>query len=84
MGKFISSMKMSKKTKREFDTSRRNTWGMISPVTRRTESKKVQQERNNSSFVEPSIFALSCKGQTTATKLLRYFSFFKNKIFSFT
>jgi hypothetical protein len=65
MGKFISSMKMSKKTKREFDTSRRNTWGRISPVTRRTESKKVynrkkvRQDGNDSLFVEPSIFALS-------------------------
>jgi hypothetical protein len=65
MEKFITRKKMNKNARRKLDRARRNTWGMISPITQKIESKKVynrkkvRQEGNDSLFVEPSIFALS-------------------------
>lgn len=39
--KFTPYAKMSKKKKREQDTSRRKTWGILNPVTRRAKSPKA-------------------------------------------
>ena len=39
--KFTPYAKMSKKKKREQDTSHRKTWGTLNPVTRRTKSPKA-------------------------------------------
>ncbi|HCM14328.1 MAG TPA: hypothetical protein DHW85_14250 [Lachnospiraceae bacterium] len=36
---------MSKKARRELDKARRSTWGALSPVTRKVESKKVYNRK---------------------------------------
>lgn len=40
MEKFIPYEKLSKKEQKKRDQARRMTWGTMSPVTRRTESRK--------------------------------------------
>lgn len=65
MDQFIAKEKLSKKARRELERSKRNTWGMLSPVTRKAESKKVYNrkrvrlERNDSYHAEPFIFMSS-------------------------
>ena len=62
MEKYIEHAKMSKRARREIDRSWRNTWGAMSPVTRKVESKKVysrkkiRQEKDNSFFTESFYF----------------------------
>ena len=52
MEKFIPYEKLSKKEKRKIDHARRNTWGPLKPITRKTENgkaynrKKTQNWRN--------------------------------------
>ena len=41
MEKFIPYDKLSKKEKRKLDKARRQTWGDINPVTRKTENSKA-------------------------------------------
>ncbi len=41
MEKFVSYEKLSKKKRRELDRKRRNTWGAISPVTRKQPNPKA-------------------------------------------
>ncbi len=41
MEKFVSFDKMSKKAKRQENSKKRNTWGVICPVTKVVESKKA-------------------------------------------
>ncbi len=41
MEKFIPYEKLSKKKKRALDAARRNTWGGLSPVTRRPENPRA-------------------------------------------
>ena len=41
MEKFIPYEKLSKKKKRALDAARRNSWGGLSPVTRRPENPKA-------------------------------------------
>ncbi len=41
MEKFIPYEKLSKKQKRALDAQRRNTWGALSPVTRKPEHPKA-------------------------------------------
>ena len=41
MGKFVTLDKMNKKQKREFYSMRRNTWGELSPVTRKVKNGKA-------------------------------------------
>lgn len=63
MDKFVSNHKMSKKARREVAKAQRNTWGAISPITRRIESKKlykrkkVRLERDDTYQTEPFTFA---------------------------
>ena len=45
MSKFVPYEKMSKKQKREQDALRRQTWGEMSPVTRRPENSKAYDRR---------------------------------------
>ncbi|MPN34487.1 hypothetical protein SDC9_181981 [bioreactor metagenome] len=58
MKRFIPKDKLCKKAKRELDRARRNTWGAVNPITRRTESKtvynrkKIRLERNDSDTAE--------------------------------
>ena len=41
MGKYVTLDKMNKKLKREFYSMRRNTWGELSPVTRKPKNPKA-------------------------------------------
>ena len=41
MEKFIPYEKLSKKEKRKVDAMRRNTWGGLNPVTRKTANSKT-------------------------------------------
>ena len=43
--KFTPEAKMSKKARKELNRSRRATWGEISPVTKRVESRKVYNRK---------------------------------------
>ncbi len=45
MEKFVPYEKMSKRTRRELDRQRRGSWGAISPVSRKVESKKVYNRK---------------------------------------
>ena len=53
MEKFIPYEKMSKKERRKLDRSRRQTWGCLSPVTRKPENSRAynrQKANRQSSF----------------------------------
>ena len=41
MSSYIPYEKLSKKEKRKLDSSKRNTWGSLSPVTRMPENSKA-------------------------------------------
>lgn len=41
MEKFISFEKLSKKKQRELNAARRNSWGSMSPVTRKAQNGKA-------------------------------------------
>ena len=41
MEKFIPYEKLSKKEKRKLDQARRQTWGVLNPVTRKPENSKA-------------------------------------------
>ena len=43
--KFIPYEKLSKKQKKEMDKKRRQTWGDMSPVTRRAENSKAYNRK---------------------------------------
>ncbi|MBQ3662662.1 MAG: hypothetical protein II914_00870 [Clostridia bacterium] len=45
MVKFIPYKKLSKRKKRELDRKRRNTWGGLSPVTRRAENRRAYNRK---------------------------------------
>lgn len=45
MEKFIPDEKLSKKQKRRLAAARRNTWGGLSPVTRRPENPKAYKRK---------------------------------------
>jgi hypothetical protein len=45
MEKFIPYEKLSKKEKRKIDTSRRQTWGELNPVTRRPENSRAYNRK---------------------------------------
>lgn len=62
MATFIPYEKLSKKKQRELSLKKRNTWGEINPITRKTEDKKkynrkkAQQSRNEFYSVEPYFY----------------------------
>ena len=62
MAKIIAKSKMNKKARRELDKAQRNTWGALSPVTRKVESKKmytrekIRREKDDSFFTESFYF----------------------------
>lgn len=59
MEKFIPYEKLSKKQKRKLDAARRNTWGGLSPVTRRPENPKAYQrkkQRIEENDLDPLLF----------------------------
>ena len=45
MEKFIPYEKLSKKEKRKMNLAKRQTWGSMSPVTRKTENSKAYNRR---------------------------------------
>lgn len=45
MKKFIPYEKMSKRERRNIDRQRRGSWGVISPVSRKVESKKLYNRK---------------------------------------
>lgn len=45
MEKYIPYEKLSKKKKRELNSARRNTWGSMSPVTRKPANSKAYNRR---------------------------------------
>ncbi len=66
MEKNIPYEKLSKKKKRALDAARRNTWGGLSPVTRRPENPKAYKRskaRKGSDYDFPSApaFIPACK-----------------------
>ena len=44
MKKFVPENKMSKKARKELNSSRRTTWG-FSPITKKVESRKVYNRK---------------------------------------
>ena len=58
MEKFIPYEKLSKKEKRKRNAARRNTWGALSPVTRRPESPKAYKRKKlRIDELDPQLFA---------------------------
>ncbi|MBQ0038728.1 MAG: hypothetical protein KBS74_08690 [Clostridiales bacterium] len=54
MEKFIPYDKLSKKKQREWNAKRRGTWGAMSPVTRKVESKKLYNRKKARKWSEDS------------------------------
>ena len=52
MEKFIPYKKLSKKEKRKLDQARRQTWGMLNPVTRKPISSRAYQRQKVSRQVQ--------------------------------
>ncbi len=50
MKKYIPYEKLSKKEKRRIDASRRNTWGEISPITRKPENSKAYNRKRTQNW----------------------------------
>lgn len=50
MLKHISYEKLSKKEKRKVDSSKRNTWGTLNPVTRKPENSKAYKRKKKVIF----------------------------------
>ena len=64
MEKFIPYEKLSKKEQRRQDAAKRNTWGPVSPVTRRSENPKAYNRRKAQNWKKDSGSAL-CLFQRT-------------------
>lgn len=63
MEKYVPFEKLSKKKQREINSRRRNTWGSISPVTRKPSSPKAYNRQKalkwkNDSGSVPFFFAV--------------------------
>ena len=50
MERFVPYEKLSKKEQKKINESRRNTWGAMSPVTRRPENPKAYNRRKARSW----------------------------------
>ncbi len=66
MGKFIPFEKLSKKEQRKINNARRNTWGPLNPVTRKTKNgkaydRKTQDWKRDASDLR-SFFVLDTRG----------------------
>ncbi len=72
MEKFVPYEKMSKRERRALDRQRRGSWGAISPVSRRIESKKrynrkkAKQEQHSASPLFYFFFWWRWKGSVTS------------------
>lgn len=64
MEKFIPYEKRSKKEKRKYDAMRRGTWGVLNPVTRKSENPKAYNRRKARKWIDDPLsvpFAFSGK-----------------------
>jgi len=52
MNKFVPYEKLSKKQKKEIDKLRRNTWGEMSPVTRKAEKSTVYNRKKHRRWMD--------------------------------
>lgn len=52
MQKFIPYEKLSKKEKRKRDALRRNTWGALNPVTRKSPDPRVYDRRKTRKWMD--------------------------------
>ncbi len=50
MEKYIPYEKLSKKEKRKLDNAKRNTWGAMSPVTRKPENSRAYNRKRTQSW----------------------------------
>ena len=50
MTKYIPYEKLSKKEKRKVDSSKRNTWGQLNPVTRKPENSRAYNRRKANTY----------------------------------
>ena len=50
MTKYIPYEKLSKKEKRRVDSSKRNTWGQLNPVTRKPENSRAYNRRKANTY----------------------------------
>lgn len=63
MNRFIPEEKLSKRVKKELNKGKRNTWGSMNPITRKTQNqkiysrKKVQRGSDDYTQVEPLIYS---------------------------
>lgn len=60
MEKFIPYEKLSKKEKQKRDAQRRNTWGMLNPVTRKPENSRAYNRRKARKWNEDSMTVPFC------------------------
>lgn len=47
MEKFIPIDKMNKKCRMKLNTAKRNTWGSVNPITRKSENKKAYSRKKD-------------------------------------
>lgn len=50
MSKFVPYEKLSKKEKRKVDSSKRNTWGVLNPVTRMPENSRAYNRKKAETY----------------------------------
>lgn len=53
MKKFVPFEKMSKKQQKAINNAKRNTWGNINPITRKSENKKAYNRKKCRNWDEP-------------------------------
>ena len=67
MEKFLPTEKMSKNQRKMLNAANRKTWGAISPITRKSENKKVydrkKNRRNGSDNSDPCGFIMSARNE---------------------
>ena len=54
MEKFVSFEKLSKKEQKKQNAVRRNTWGAMSPVTRKPQNSRAYDRRKNNAWRKDS------------------------------
>ena len=76
MEKFIPYEKLSKKEKRKIDKARRQTWGELSPVTRKPASSKAYNRKRTQDWKKelPDLRLIICYSQSAYSNPSRFFS----------
>ena len=60
MSRFVPYEKLSKKQKKEIDKLRRNTWGEMSPVTRKAEKSNIYNRKKHRCWMEETDGGVFC------------------------